>query len=101
MPTQCFGHARLPFSCALPALLVLTPLHIRPLSQVAGSEEASGCVDGGYGRAALFGSICDAAVDGAGRLLVLDMEGPGGGAVVRVVDPRVRACVRTRLLKRR
>eukprot|EP00198_Chlamydomonas_reinhardtii_P014119 XP_001703456.1 hypothetical protein CHLREDRAFT_188181 [Chlamydomonas reinhardtii] len=97
VPDYTLVHS-LAYDTAGDVLYVLTPRSVyraaapadpsSRLELVAGSEEASGCVDGGYGRAALFGSICDAAVDGAGRLLVLDMEGPGGGAVVRVVDPR-------------
>ncbi|KAG2442744.1 hypothetical protein HXX76_002826 [Chlamydomonas incerta] len=97
VPDYTLVHS-LAYDAAADALYVLTPRSVyraaapadpsSRLELVAGSEDASGCVDGGCGRAALFGSICDAAVDGAGRLLVLDMEGPGGGAVVRIVDPR-------------
>ncbi|EFJ52173.1 hypothetical protein VOLCADRAFT_87058 [Volvox carteri f. nagariensis] len=66
------------------------------LQPVAGGEEGggSGCVDG-VGRAALFGSICDAVVDSRGSLYVIDMEGPGGGAVVRRVDPAAGGVVQT------
>ncbi|GLC35695.1 hypothetical protein PLESTM_000356000 [Pleodorina starrii] len=63
------------------------------LHPVAGGEEGGSCVDGA-GRAASFGSICDAVVDARGSLYVTDMEGPDG-VVVRRVDPAAGWAVRT------